>query len=102
RALYKNPEIIIFDEATSALDSYFEQNIKKLYLNLKKQNKTVIIITHRLNNVLLADQIVLLEKGKLIENGTHHQLMQLKGKYFSLWEHQNVVLDEKEIVSFLE
>ncbi len=98
RALYKDPEIIIFDEATSALDSHAEQNIKKLYFNLRKQNKTVIIITHRLNNVMLTDQIVVLDKGQLIEQGTHHQLMQLKGKYFSMWKQQNIVITENEIL----
>jgi len=88
RALYKNPEILILDEATSSLDSVSEQYIQQAINVLKEQNKTIIIIAHRLSTVMKADNIVLLKEGKIIETGNHKDLMQNKGEYFKLWEQQ--------------
>jgi ATP-binding cassette, subfamily B, bacterial len=87
RAVYKNPEYLFFDEATSALDANNErvimQNLQQFF-----QGKTVVIIAHRLSTVKNADQIVVLEKGKIMEQGTHQQLTQMKGNYFELVRNQ--------------
>jgi len=87
RAVYKNPEYIFFDEATNALDSTNEGIIMK---NLDEffDGKTVIIVAHRLSTVKKADQIVVLEKGRIIETGTHAELTELRGAYFNLVKDQ--------------
>jgi len=87
RAVYKNPEILFFDEATSALDANNEKEImRKLSLFFKE--KTVIVIAHRLSTVMNADQIVVLDKGKIIEIGSHSALVEQKGNYFELVRNQ--------------
>ncbi len=87
RAVYKNPEFLFFDEATSALDSNNEKVIME-NLNTFFKNKTVLIIAHRLSTVKNADQIIVLEKGKIIEKGTHKALVAQKGNYFKLVKNQ--------------
>ncbi len=87
RAVYKNPEMLFFDEATSALDANNEKEIMEK-LNIFFRNKTVVVIAHRLSTVMNADQIVVLEKGKIIELGTHDELVALKGSYFKLVKNQ--------------
>jgi ATP-binding cassette, subfamily B, bacterial len=87
RAVYKNPEMLFFDEATSALDANNEKEIMgKLGLFFK--NKTVVVIAHRLSTVINADQIVVLDKGKIIELGNHDQLVAQKGSYYELVRNQ--------------
>jgi ATP-binding cassette subfamily B protein len=88
RALYKNPEILIFDEATSSLDSVSEKYVKQTLSDLAKQGKTIIVIANRLSTVKHADTIVVLEEGKVAETGTHRQLLEHKGVYFKLWNEQ--------------
>jgi ATP-binding cassette subfamily B protein len=88
RVLYKNPEIVILDEATSALDSESEEQIISAIYNLKSQGKTVIMIAHRLSTVLYADQIVVMDEGKVIEQGTHTELYNGKTTYRNLWLRQ--------------
>lgn len=87
RAVYKNPEFIFFDEATSALDANNERTIID---NLQKffQGKTVVVIAHRLSTVKNADQIIVLEKGRLIESGSHSELADIRGAYFHLVKNQ--------------
>lgn len=87
RVFLKNPPIVIFDEATSALDSQTEKKIQET-MNALAKNRTTIIIAHRLSIVRDADQIVVLDKGKIIEKGTHNELFEKKGKYFELYEAQ--------------
>ncbi|WP_281867183.1 peptidase domain-containing ABC transporter [Flavobacterium sp. GSB-24] len=87
RAVYKNPEILFFDEATSALDANNEKEIMKK-LDIFFKNKTVIVIAHRLSTVMNADQIVVLDKGKIIEIGSHSALVEQKGNYFELVRNQ--------------
>lgn len=87
RAVYKNPEILFFDEATSALDANNEKAIMQK-LDVFFKNKTVIVIAHRLSTVMNADQIVVLDKGKIIEIGNHNALVEQKGNYFELVRNQ--------------
>ncbi|CAG5074804.1 Lactococcin-G-processing and transport ATP-binding protein LagD [Dyadobacter sp. CECT 9623] len=94
RALYRDPEILILDEATSSLDSKSEQHIQLAVQSLRKKNKTIIIIAHRLSTVMNADKIVVLEKGKLIEEGSHKKLLSKKGKYYEMWNQQFPALQE--------
>jgi ATP-binding cassette subfamily B protein len=87
RAVYKNPEYILFDEATSALDA---KNEKMIQENLKYffKGKTVVVIAHRLSTVKHADQIIVLDKGKVVEQGNHATLTHKKGYYFDLVKNQ--------------
>ena len=87
RAVYKNPEMLFFDEATSALDANNEKEIMEK-LNVFFKNKTVVVIAHRLSTVMNADQIVVLDKGNIIEQGTHKDLVALKGNYYELVRNQ--------------
>jgi len=87
RAVYKNPEMLFFDEATSALDANNEKEIMEK-LGLFFKNKTVVVIAHRLSTVMNADQIVVLEKGKIIEIGNHNDLVKQKGSYYGLVKNQ--------------
>lgn len=93
RALYKNPEILIFDEATSSLDSESEQYVKDAIQNLKQQGKTILIIAHRLSTVIDADKIAVLGNGKLIEEGSHKQLFIKGTKYYNMWQKQTLTLE---------
>ncbi len=88
RALYKQPEILVLDEATSSLDSTSENHIQKAINHLRKQDKTIIVIAHRLSTVVNADSIVVLSNGKVVEQGTHAEMYQQKGRYFELWQQQ--------------
>jgi len=88
RALYKDPEILIFDEATSSLDSVSEKFVKQTLSDLAKVGKTIIVIAHRLSTVKNADTIVVLEDGKMVETGTHSQLIEKEGIYHNLWKEQ--------------
>ncbi|WP_306351935.1 peptidase domain-containing ABC transporter [Flavobacterium sp. '19STA2R22 D10 B1'] len=87
RAVYKNPEMLFFDEATSALDANNEKEIMKK-LDIFFKDKTVVVIAHRLSTVMNADQIVVLDRGKIIEIGNHEELVALKGNYYELVRNQ--------------
>ena len=87
RTILKNPQIFFFDEATSALDSSTEKEIQKNLENISK-DKTTLIIAHRLSTAANADNIIVLDKGAIIEEGTHEGLLLKKGKYFEMWEKQ--------------
>ncbi|WP_268225239.1 peptidase domain-containing ABC transporter [Sinomicrobium oceani] len=88
RALYKQPEILVLDEATSSLDSTSESFVQKTIATLREQNKTIIVIAHRLSTVVHADKIVVLEKGEVVEQGSHKELYADKGHYYTLWQQQ--------------
>ena len=88
RAIYKNPEILLLDEATSSLDSESEMYVQEVIQKLKQQGKTIIIIAHRLSTVVHADEIVVLENGTVIEQGTHSHLYESKGRYYEMWQKQ--------------
>ncbi|MCB0561887.1 MAG: peptidase domain-containing ABC transporter [Lewinellaceae bacterium] len=87
RAVYKNPEYILFDEATTALDAYNEMVIME---NLEEffYGRTVVIVAHRLSTVMNADNIVVLEGGEIVEQGTHDELTYLRGAYYQLVRNQ--------------
>lgn len=87
RAVYKNPSFIFFDEATSALDANNEKVIME-NLNTFFKGRTAVIIAHRLSTVKNADQIIVLDKGEIIEKGTHNELLKLQGSYFNLVKNQ--------------
>jgi ABC-type multidrug transport system fused ATPase/permease subunit len=88
KLLLKNPEIIVLDEPTSALDSFSEDVITKAMEELFK-GRTVIIIAHRLQTVKRADTILVLEKGKMVEQGTHKELIDKGGEYAKMLEMQS-------------
>ena len=87
RALLKNPKIFIFDEATSALDTKTEKLIEKSLKKLSNKN-TTLVIAHRLSTVIDANKIIVLEKGKIAEQGTHKELLQKNGLYAEMWMRQ--------------
>ena len=87
RAVYKNPSYLFFDEATSALDAQNEHIIMD-NLNQFFTGKTVVVIAHRLSTVRNADQIVVLEKGEIVEIGTHKELVEKEGYYYNLVSNQ--------------
>jgi ATP-binding cassette subfamily B protein len=87
RAVYKDPTFLFFDEATSALDSRNERMIME-NLNEFFHGRTAVVIAHRLSTVKNADQIIVLDKGQLVEKGTHAELIALKGAYYSLVQNQ--------------
>ena len=87
RTILKNPKIFFFDEATSALDTSTEKEIQKNLENVSK-GKTTLIIAHRLSTAANADNIIVLDQGAIIEQGTHESLLLKKGKYFEMWGKQ--------------
>lgn len=100
RTIITNPEIYIFDEATSNIDVESEEKVWESIYKLAK-NKTVIVISHRLANVKNADSIYVLDKGHIVENGKHKELMMSKNKYYELVTHQvnleNIYKEDEEI-----
>jgi ABC-type transport system involved in Fe-S cluster assembly fused permease/ATPase subunit len=87
RTILKGPPILMLDEATSALDSHTEKEIQDA-LDRVARDRTTLVIAHRLSTIVHADQIIVLEKGRLVEQGTHAELIAKNGLYASLWSRQ--------------
>ncbi|MEA1012661.1 peptidase domain-containing ABC transporter [Bacillus cereus] len=99
RALLKQPDILILDEATSNLDSSTEKHITDMLKELGSQGITVIMIAHRLSTIQHANQIVVMEKGNIIERGSHEELLFHKGEYYRLWKNQTIHVEHIELQS---
>jgi len=97
RALLKSPRILIFDEATSALDSRSEKAIQA-ELERIAQGRTTLVIAHRLSTVMDADQILVLNHGRIVERGAHQQLLELKGEYARMWALQQQQAEAKAVL----
>jgi ATP-binding cassette subfamily B protein len=97
RAVLKNPRILIFDEATSALDSRSEKAIQA-ELERIAQGRTTLVIAHRLSTVMDADQILVLSHGRIVERGSHQQLLELKGEYARMWALQQQQAQAKAVL----
>ena len=88
RVMLKNAPILLLDEATSALDSEVEAAIQESLYKVM-EGKTVIAIAHRLSTIAAMDRLIVMDKGRIVEEGTHQQLLQLGGVYARLWAHQS-------------
>jgi ATP-binding cassette subfamily B protein len=89
RALIRHPRLLIFDEATSALDSLTEEAITDTVRSISARREQInILIAHRLSTIMHADTIYVLEKGKVVETGTHNGLLEIKGLYYAMWRQQ--------------
>mgnify|MGYP001408548324 CR=1 FL=1 len=97
RAILKNPRILIFDEATSALDSRAEKAIQD-ELERIAQGRTTLVIAHRLSTVMDADQILVLHHGRVVERGTHAQLLEANGEYARMWELQREAAEARAVL----
>ena len=95
RVILKNPRILVFDEATSSLDSRSEQLILESLKEIAEKH-TTLVIAHRLSTIIDADDIVVLDKGKIVEQGSHHELLERDGLYAQMWRLQQEEEKEKE------
>jgi ATP-binding cassette subfamily B protein len=89
RALLRKPDVIVFDEATSALDSITEEEISRTIRDVSANKEHItVLIAHRLSTIMHANKIIVLEKGSIVESGSHDELIQLKGLYYAMWRQQ--------------
>jgi ATP-binding cassette subfamily B protein len=97
RALLRHPHLLIFDEATSSLDSITEEEITNTIRRISTEKEQItVMIAHRLSTIMHADRIYVLEKGQVVETGSHHQLLVEKGLYYAMWRQQ---IGERKILA---
>ncbi|MCY0968556.1 ABC transporter ATP-binding protein [Chryseobacterium wangxinyae] len=97
RALLRRPNLLIFDEATSALDSITEEEITSTIRDISEEKEQItVLIAHRLSTIMHADRIYVLERGKVIETGSHENLLDLKGLYYAMWRQQ---IGERKVIT---
>jgi ATP-binding cassette subfamily B protein len=96
RTLLKNPKILVFDEATSALDSQAEQAIQEQLKDIAR-NRTTLVIAHRLSTIADAQQILVMSQGRIVERGTHVELLAARGMYADMWERQQARAAETNV-----
>ena len=96
RALLREPDLILFDEATSSLDAITEREIAESFLRASRErNMMSVLIAHRLSTVVRSDRIYVLDKGEIVESGTHRDLLRLGGLYWRLWQQQQEMEDAR-------
>jgi ATP-binding cassette subfamily B protein len=99
RALLRHPHLLIFDEATSSLDSITEEEITNTIRRISTEKEQItVMIAHRLSTIMHADRIYVLEKGQVVETGSHHQLLEEKGLYYAMWRQQ---IGERKILAMV-
>jgi ATP-binding cassette subfamily B protein len=98
RTVLKNPAILVFDEATSALDSHAEQAIQAQLKDIAR-DRTTLVIAHRLSTIADAAQILVMSQGRIVERGSHAELLAKQGLYADMWERQQAPPDESTAVS---
>jgi ATP-binding cassette subfamily B protein len=101
RTILKAPPILVLDEATSALDSHTEREIQDA-LDRVSRNRTTLVIAHRLSTIVAADEIIVLDKGVIVERGTHQQLLDHSGLYASMWNRQREAQEAREKLALAE
>jgi ATP-binding cassette, subfamily B, heavy metal transporter len=101
RTILKGPPILILDEATSALDSHTERDIQEA-LDAVSENRTTLVIAHRLSTIVAADEILVLDRGSIVERGTHPQLLAKAGLYASMWSRQREAEAAREKLAQIE
>jgi ATP-binding cassette subfamily B protein len=101
RTILKSPPILLLDEATSALDSHTERDIQDA-LDRVSRNRTTLVIAHRLSTIIGADEIIVLDKGVIVERGTHDQLLGRSGLYASMWNRQREAAEAREKLARVE
>jgi ABC-type transport system involved in Fe-S cluster assembly fused permease/ATPase subunit len=100
RTVLKAPPILLLDEATSALDSHTEQEIQDA-LEKVSRNRTSLVIAHRLSTIVGADEIIVLDQGRIVERGTHGQLLAASGLYASMWNRQREAQEARERLALI-
>jgi ATP-binding cassette subfamily B protein len=94
RALYRDPEILILDEATSSLDSLAETFVQNTMRIMREESKTVIVIAHRLSTIHLAQRIIVLDNGEVVQDGTFADLSVIDGPFRTMWQHQAIEIQK--------
>ena len=94
RALYRDPEILILDEATSSLDSLAETFVQNTMRIMREESKTVIVIAHRLSTIHLAQRIIVLDNGEVVQDGTFADLSDIDGPFRTMWQHQTIEIQK--------
>jgi ABC-type multidrug transport system fused ATPase/permease subunit len=101
RTILKGPPILVLDEATSALDSFTEREIQDAIERVAK-GRTTLVIAHRLSTIINADEILVLDKGFIVERGTHLELLEAQGLYAALWNRQHAVEEAEDNLRRIE